>query len=101
MFICQELHAVGNRVQTPPSKDNKLTFQMFFYEFSTLLEHLAVEDPSDSDAAKLLDMLSLAGLNQRVAGPTHKHGHTLDLVIVPQGDSIVCGSPELSVFLIP
>ena len=86
---------------------------MFYNDFSTLLEDLAVvpgnlivtrdfnfhvDDPSNSDAAKFLDMLSSAGLDQKMAGPTHKHGHTLDVVIVPQGDSIVRGSPEIICF---
>ena len=70
----------GTMYRPPPSKDNKLTLCMFYNDFSTLLEHLAVvpgnlivtgefnfhvDDPSNSGAANFLDKLSSAGLDKR------------------------------------
>ena len=80
----------------PPSKKNKLTTSIFFDEFSTLLEDLTVtpgyllvvgdfnfhmDIASDTDSSRFTDLLESAGLQQRVTGPTHRCGHTLDLII--------------------
>ncbi|XP_048587372.1 uncharacterized protein LOC125570182 [Nematostella vectensis] len=97
----------------PPSKVNKLTTRMFFDDFSVLLEHLAmdpgkliitgdfnfhIEDPGDADAVRLLDMLDAAGFEQKVVGPTHRKGHTLDLVVVRDGDLSVRKRLEIVAF---
>jgi hypothetical protein len=37
-------------------------------------------------------LIDLFSLSQSVAGPTHKHGHTLDLVFHRPSDAIVCSS---------
>ena len=94
----------------PPTKANKLTTRMFFDEFHQLLEVLGavtgnlvvtgdlnfhVDDANDRDAAKFLDLLDSAGLVQRVGGATHKHGHTLDLVITREGDQLISDIPEI------
>ena len=86
----------------PPSKKNKTTHNMFLNEFSVLLEDLAVvtgnliitgdfnfhfENASNREAARFMDLL------QSVIGATYKHGHTLDLVIVWNGDSFLKGQP--------
>lgn len=47
------------------------------------------------DASRFLDMLESAGLEQKVVGATHKRGHTLDLVIVRQGDCFLSNSPKI------
>lgn len=88
----------------PPSKKNKLNTNMFLSEFSLLLETLAtvnnnllisgdfnfhVDDVKNRDAMAFLDLLDSAGLQQRVIGSTHKHGHTLDLIIVREGDTLL------------
>ncbi|XP_071832509.1 uncharacterized protein [Apostichopus japonicus] len=82
----------------PPSRKNKLTCKLFFEEFSSLLETLAthpgyivitgdfnfhVDDPLNQDAAFFLELLDSAGFQQHVDEPngTHRHGHTLDLII--------------------
>ena len=69
---------------------------MFFSEFSTLLEDLAVtpefliitgvfnfhmDITTESDTIKFKDLLESAGLQQHISGKTHRRGHTLDLVI--------------------
>ena len=68
----------------------------FFTEFSDYLENVVlckeqlvvvgdfnihVDVPNDSDSSKFLDLLESFSLQQHVVGPTHIHGHTLDLVI--------------------
>ena len=39
-----------------------------------------VNDPSDPEAASLIDSMEALGLIQHVNFPTHRHGNTLDLV---------------------
>ena len=95
----------------PPSKENKLTPRMFFDEFATLLENLAlnpgnliitgdfnfhVDDTNDRDAVRFLDLLEATGYQQKVVGATHKHGHTLDLMIVRQEASLLVGVPNVT-----
>ncbi len=80
----------------PPSKKNKLTVTKFLEDFSVFLEHMSttpghllitgdfnfhVEDDSDFDAKRFLELLAGFDLVQHVSGPTHKDGGTLDLVI--------------------
>ena len=88
----------------PPSKKNKLTTSIFFDEFSTLLEDLTVtpgyllvvgdfnfhmDIASDTDSSRFTDLLESAGLQQRVTGPTHRCGHTLDLIIDRREESLL------------
>lgn len=71
---------------------------MFLQDFSTLLEYLTtttgylifigdfnfhVDDLCNSDAARF------------VSGPTHKKGHTLDLIIHREEDTAFCGEIDL------
>ena len=80
----------------PPSSENKLTTTLFFDEFSTLLEstsvgtdrvlltgdfNVNVDDNDDRDALTFLNILDIYNLEKHVRGPTHKDGHTLDLLI--------------------
>ena len=86
----------------PPSKDNKLTPRMFFADFSILLESVAiypgellmlgdfnfhVDIPTDHNATVFLDLLESAGLHQHVQEPTHRAGHTLDLMITRKSNN--------------
>ena len=43
--------------------------------------NIHVDDALDRDARRFLDLPESFGLSQCVTGPTHKQGHTLDLVI--------------------
>ena len=52
-----------------------------------------VDDLTNPDATRLLDLLDSMGLRQHVNQPTHELGHTIDLIITRQSDSIICGSP--------
>lgn len=80
----------------PSSKKNTVPLSVFFDEFATLLEllntssgHLLitgdfnfhVDTPDDPNAAKFLDLLLMSDLQQHVVNSTHRHGHTLDLII--------------------
>ena len=52
-----------------------------------------VDDSTNPDATRLLDLLDSMSLCQHVTQPTHELGHTIDLIITRQSDSIVCDSP--------
>ena len=88
----------------PPSSTNRYTVNMFLEEFPALLELLVlcpgkliltgdfnfhVDDPSDSSALKFLDLLSSFNLHQHIDVPTHKDGHTLDLIITRSNEQPV------------
>ena len=93
----------------PPSKKNKLTTTLFFDEFSVLVQDLAIATETviitgdfnfhierpDANAMKFLDILDAGGFDQNVRGITHKHGHTLDLIITRQGDLIKTDPPKI------
>ena len=88
----------------------------FFTEFSVLLEDLDltpgqflmvgdlnfhVNDSQDKDAMRFLEILEAHGLKQHVPlVPTHRNGHTLDLVITRElhhnGHSVHVMDPCLS-----
>ena len=53
-----------------------------------------VDNPSNDDALKFLDLLESLGLEQHVHEATHTHGHTLDLVITRIGDYILQETPK-------
>jgi exonuclease III len=93
-----------NIYRPPPSSKNKLTTGMFFDEFSEFLQdyaiskgeldvvgdlnlHLDVLD--DPDTRKFNQLMESLGLIQSVVGPTHIGGHTLDVVISREMDSLV------------
>ena len=46
-----------------------------------------VDRNDNADARKCVDLLSSLNLEQHVHCPTHKHGHTLDLVILRATDA--------------
>ena len=48
-----------------------------------------VENPTNTEARKFLDLLYSAGLQQHVDGPTHRDGHTLDLIITRCADNFI------------
>lgn len=78
----------------PPSTTNNFRNSVFFDEWSDFLDQIAVtpdeliitgdlnfhlDDTKDGDARKFIQSLEDHGLIQHVTGPTHKHGHTLDI----------------------
>ena len=90
----------------PPSKTNKLSSSIFFEEFCIFVEQLIIlpgnilmagdfnfhiDNIGDSDTIKLNKILESFNLQQHVNGPTHKKGHTLDLIITRNEDKLVTG----------
>ena len=78
----------------PPSPANKLTEAMFFEDFGRLLSSLPnknllilgdfnfhCDDPGNRGTRLLMQILDSADLSQHVSEPTHRDGHTLDLVV--------------------
>ena len=54
--------------------------------------NIHVDDQQNVDSVKLIDLLHSMGLRQHVNKPTHKHGHTFDLCITRQVNSLIIGS---------
>ena len=88
----------------PSSKTNQLTTSQFFDEFCNLMEQLIilsgnlliagdfnyhVDNSTNTDTIKFNKILESFNLQQHVNGPTHKKGHTLDLIITRTGDRLV------------
>ena len=86
------------------SKANQLNSTLFFEEFGTLTEQLVVspgnliivgdfnyhmDDTKNLDTVKFNKVLESFSLVQHVNGPTHKKGHTLDLIITRAADELV------------
>lgn len=95
----------------PVSKSNKFKLSTFYEEWSDLLDQLVVkpedivitgdlnfhvDDSRDKDAQKFLQILSEHGLVQLVNGPTHVHGHTLDVFITREQSSVITELPIIS-----
>ena len=51
--------------------------------------NLHVDVPTKSDVATFMSILSSLNMSQHVVDPTHKRGHTLDLIITRFDDDIV------------
>ena len=91
-------------IYRPPfSTAHPVTVATFLDEFANFLEpiilspeplviagdmNIHVDDPDDSDAIKFLDLLDTYGLTQHVNTPTHRLGHTLDLIITRVSDAL-------------
>ena len=92
-------------IYRPPSSGRKAQpMGTFLNELSTLLEvicishqkllitgdfNIHVEDPSNVDARRFTSLLDAANLCNHVKSPTHKSGHTLDLVVTLENDGLV------------
>lgn len=94
----------------PLSRVNKFKTSIFFEEWSDFLDYVVVipeevvitgdlnfhiDDSRDTDAQKFLQILSEHGLLQHVSGPTHVHGHTLDVLITRENSSLLMGLPSI------
>ena len=92
----------------PFSPAHPVTTSTFFTDFADYLETLIlsseplvitgdfnvqVDNSNYPDATKLLDLLDWFGFCQYVTQSTHELGHTIDLTITRQSDSIIQGSP--------
>ncbi len=99
----------------PPSQENGFKTNDFLEEFETFLDEIClnpvktillgdfnvhVDTPSKPDARRFLDALTAHCLHQHVdqATPTHKDGHTLDLILSRLEDGLIhdcCVLPTL------
>ena len=93
----------------PYSPAHPVTTSTFFTDFADYLEILIlsseplvitgdfnvhVDDSTNPDATKLLDLLDSLGLCQHVTQSTHELGHTvIDLIITRRSDSTIHGWP--------
>ncbi len=88
----------------PPSTKNGLTFKTFLSDFSEFLEphittlkqlivigdfNIHVDNCDDREAHEFCGLIDNFGLVQHVQGPTHRNGHTLDLVMSRLSDTLV------------
>ena len=87
-----------------PSATNGLLTSQFLTEFEQFLDYICttpgqlvilgdfnvhVDNPNKWDSKRFISTLSTYGFYQHIHGSTHKHGHTLDLVITRLDDNIV------------
>ena len=85
----------------PPSKTNGLNYKTFYAEIGNYIEQLVltpgalviagdfnIHVDDHSEAADFLSLIESFGLKQHVSGPTHRTGHTLDLVLTRDRDSL-------------
>ncbi|XP_063960265.1 uncharacterized protein LOC135155265 [Lytechinus pictus] len=88
----------------PASKKNKTPLGTFFKEFSSLLEillsspqrliiagdfNIHIEKSNRAEVLNFLDILRMSKLRNHITCSTHMAGHTLDLVISRDDDSLV------------
>ena len=52
-----------------------------------------VDVPEDINSSKFLNVLESLGLEQHVNTPTHMYGHTLDLIITIEQDTLIQNPP--------
>ena len=104
LSIGQSTYIVVCIYRPPPSKRNKLLNSTFLREFPELLSayvdtkcdvaltgdfNFHFDDISDSQVNQLKVMMSDHGFTQLVNEPTHRHGHTLDWVVVRSGSDLL------------
>ena len=92
----------------PYSSNHPVTTSVFFADFSSFLEgiimssvplliagdfNIHVDVPGIADSVCLKELLESMGLRQHVKVPTQESGHTLDLIITRQCDSLLANIP--------
>ena len=113
MVECQSRKLQIIIIYRPPySSNHPVTTSVFFADFSNFLEsiimssvplliagdfNIHVDVPGNADSVCLKELLESMGqcqcLSQHVNEPTHESGHTLDLIITRQCDSLLAGIP--------
>ena len=88
----------------PPSKENCLKTSEYLNDFDDFLTfinsfgskilmlgdfNIHVDTPNKWDAKRFLMSIETAGLYQHIHEPTHKDGHTLDLILTRPEDNLV------------
>lgn len=105
VFTCESRCFTVVTIYRPyPSPKNRFTTAMFFEEFCPFMQdltiakgdlvvvgdlnlHLDISD--DPSTLKFGELMNTLGLKQSVTGPTHRCGHTLDVVISRENDNLV------------
>ena len=100
--------------RTPYSRVHPINVSTFIEEFADYMEstiltpepllitgdiNIHVDIPNDPDALKFLDLLDSLGLVQHVKTPTHRFGHTLDLIITREVNALVETTPISDCYL--
>ena len=70
----------------------KPLFYVHFFNF-----HL--DDPSDADARKFMELMDTFGLLQHITTPTHVSGHILDLIISRSSNDINVLPPKSTYYI--
>ena len=88
---------------SPYSKEHPVPASIFFQEFSAFLEttvlcpevllvfgdfNFHLDDSSDIDARKFMELTDTFGLPQHITTPMHSSGHLLDLIISQSSNDI-------------
>jgi len=100
-------HTLTCNIYRPPQSTTKsrhsVSFSLFLEYFQTLISsvstsphefliisdfNIRADDLVDSDAILFLSLLDYANLTQHVLFPTHRHSHTLDLVITSANSTL-------------
>lgn len=94
--------------RAPYSPEHRITVSTFLEEFADYVEsvilspetllitgdmNIHVDNVDDADAIKFLDLLDCMGLVQHVRTPTHRLGHTLDLIITREASHLIQTTP--------
>ena len=100
--------------RSPYSERHPVTTNVFLTEFPDYLEsfllckerllitddfNIHVDDCSNPDTQKFLDLLDSFDLQQHVKQPTHRDGHTLDLSITRKSETLVEDEPTVDLFI--
>ena len=89
------IYRPGSVSQVPPEFYTELMSYLeavVMYKCRTVIcgdLNVHVEDGNDRDAGKLLDLLHSFDYEQRILGPTHTHGGTLDHIYTRSNDNIL------------
>ena len=110
--MCRDPLAGPIVVYRPPTFiQNGLKTRVFFQEWSSFIEHVAVEcadsiivgdvnfhldSDTNTDAHRFKDSLSTCGLKQHVNEPTHIKGHTLDVLITNEDSNDIIPKLEMT-----
>ena len=120
MFSEWKLSAHGRIIELvvvyrpPYSKEHPVPASVFFQEFSTFLETIVLcpevllvsgdfnfrlDDPSDADARKFMELMDTFGLLQHINTSTHVSGHILDLIISRSCNDINIFLPKATYYI--
>ena len=98
----------------PYSAEHPVTARVFFEEFAEYMESVIVskepliitgdfnfhvDDGRDTDACNFMDMINSLGLDQHMKGPTHRSGHTLDLIMTRNTGEVSLDTPSAAYYI--